>query len=388
MHHLVYVLMHIFRMLLDLLGSRGLSDRQKDMEILLLRQQLRILQRKLPNSKPLRLQQWEKGILAVLTVLTVQLRICSEGTGKRLNEVMLLFKPDTVLKWHRELVRRKWSFRGERPTGRPHVDPELKELIVRLAKENPRWGYGKIEGELLKLGYNVGRSSVRNVLKHRHVPPSPQRSKQGTSWRYFLGHYASQMLACDFFTVETIRLKTLYVFFFIELVTRRVHFAGCTAHPTSAWVTQQARNVAWTIGDIQDTGDRQLPVRFLIHDRDTKFTCSFDTVFASEGIETILTPYRSPRANAYAFAERWVRTVREECLDRLLILNQEHLLQVLTEYVRYYNGRRPHQGIGQFTPILLSEKRVATPAMRDPVSRRDVLGGVIHDYYRADVHAA
>jgi putative transposase len=251
---------------------------------------------------------WEKGILAVLAV---QFRRCSEGTGKRLDEAILLFKPDTVLRWHRELLRRKWTFRR---VGRPPIVTELQELIVRLAQENPRWGYSKIEGELLKLGYKVSRSSVRNVLRRRRIPTSPQRKRKGSSWRSFLGHYAGQMIACDFFTVETILLQTLYVLFFIELGTRRVHLAGFTTHPSSAWVTQQARNLTW------DLADRALPMRFLIHDRDAKFTTSFDSVFASEGIETVLTPYRSPKANA--FAERWVRTAREECLERLLIVSE------------------------------------------------------------------
>lgn len=170
-----------------------------------------------------------------------------------------------------------------------------------------------------------------------------------------------------------------------ECITQGVP-PGCTAHPTSAWVTQQAHNLAWDLGDIQDIRDPQLPVRFLIHDRDAKFTLSFDTVFAAEGIETILTPYRSPKADA--FAERWVRTVREECLDQLLILSAAHLSRVLREYVAYYNRRRPHQGIRQQVPIVLSERRVATPAARHHVCRREVLGGIIHDYYQGDVHAA
>lgn len=192
------------------------------------------------------------------------------------------------------------------------------------------------------------------------------------------------MLACDFFTVETIRLQTLYVLFFIEIGTRRVHLAGCTAHPTSEWVTQQARTIVWDIGEIRDRDrDSELPIRFLIHDRDTKFTSSFDTVFASEGIESVLTPYRCPKANA--FAERWVRTVRQECVDHLLIISQDHLRRVLLEYVNYYNHRRAHQGIGQRMPIPPTERQVATSG---PVQCRDVLGGIIHDYYGTHDQAA
>jgi putative transposase len=377
MHTYVHLVLHLFKVLLDLLATRHLSDRQKDLQILLLRHQLLILQRKLPNSRPPRISMWEKGILALLAV---QFRRCSQGTGKRLDEAILLFQPDTVLRWHREMVRRKWTFRQ---LGRPPVVPDLQQLIVWLAQENPRWGYSKIQGELLKLGYVVSRSSVRNVLKRHRIPPSTNRKKKGSTWRRFLGHYADQMLACDFLTVATIRLRTLYVLFFIELGTRRVHLAGCTAHPTSAWVTQQARNLMW------DLGDRGLLIRFLIHDRDAKFTSSFNTVCESEGIETILTPYRCPTANA--FAERWVRTVREESLDRLLILSEAHLRRVLAEYVNCCNHRRPHQDIDQRIPlpsIPLSERRAAKPTARNAVDCRDVLAGVIHDYYWVDSHAA
>lgn len=198
---------------------------------------------------------------------------------------------------------------------------------------------------------------------------------------------ANQVLACDFFTVETIRLQTLYVLFFIELGTRKVHLAGCTAHPTSAWVTQQARNIVW---NIQEKALHRSPVRFLIHDRDAKFTASFDAVFASDGITIIRTPYRAPNANAYA--ERWVRTVREECLDHLLILGERHLRRVLTEYIEYYNHRRAHQGIGQQIPVTPSEepgaKEQSVIVTRGPIHRRDVLGGIIHDYYHDNYQAA
>jgi putative transposase len=369
MYTYLYSVLGLLGLLLDLLATRRLSDSEKDLEILLLRHQLRIIQRKLPNSRPPRVSTWDKGILALLAA---QFKRCSEGTGHRLEEAVLLFKPDTVLRWHRELVRRKWTFPKDNGTGRPPVAAELEQLIVRLAVENPRWGYSKIHGELLKLGYSVSHSSVRNVLNRHHVPSAPRRKKQGSTWRSFLSRYATRMLACDFLTVETIRLQTVYVLFFIELGTRRVYLAGCTAHPTSAWVTQEARNLAW---NMQDLRDQELPVHFLIHDRDAKFSTSFNTVFASEGIEAVLTPYPSPKANAYA--ERWVRTVREECLDRLLILGETHLARVLREYVDYYNQARPHQGIQQRCPIPIEHSR-----KEGPVKYRDVLGGIIHDYRR------
>ncbi|MDP9314706.1 MAG: integrase core domain-containing protein [Chloroflexota bacterium] len=253
--------------------------------------------------------------------------------------------------------------------GRPPTSPQLEALILRLAQENSSWGYGKLEGELGKLGDAVGRSTIRDVLKRKHVPPAPERSKHGRSWRTFLAHHKDEVLACDFFMVETAWLKTLYVLFFIELGSRRVYLAGCTAKPTSAWVTQQARQFTWQIQD------GTLPVRILIHDRDTKFAAAFDTVFTSEDVRIIRTPVGAPNANA--FTERWVRSIREECFDRILILNERHLHRVLTTYVEYYNHARPHQGIDQQCPILL--KSVARDG---PIERRDILGGLLHDDYR------
>jgi transposase InsO family protein len=177
------------------------------------------------------------------------------------------------------------------------------------------------------------------------------------------------MLACAFFTVETIWLKTIYVLFFIELGTRRIHLAGCTRRPTAAWVTQQARHISW---ELQDGAP---PMRFLIRDRDAKFTAAFDTIFAAEGVTIIRTPYQAPKANA--FAERWIRSVREECLDQLLILNEHHLHRVLIAYTAYFNQARPHQGLNQHC-LMATEQAVLQGSIR----RRDVLGGIIHDYYR------
>ena len=212
------------------------------------------------------------------------------------------------------LVRHKWTFRHRPATGRPRIDPELEALIVRLARENPRWGYSKIEGELRKLGYSLGAPPFE-TCSNVSISPQPLRARQSSTWRAFLRQHQQQLLACDFFTVETLRLKTLYVLFFIEIGTRRIHLVGCTIHPTATWVTQQARQLVWKL---QEEGR---VMRFLLHDRDAKFPASFDAVFASERIEVILTPYRAPNANAYA--ERWVRSVREECLDHLLILNEQ-----------------------------------------------------------------
>ena len=360
-----FLLAHAWALLLDLIWLGRQSNLDKDVEILLLRQQLRILQRKQP--RPPRISRWER---LTLLVLAGKLTAMTNSARIRLGQLVFLFKPETLLKWHRELVRRKWTLRRGVPRGRPAIGSELEALILRLARENPTWGYGKLEGELLKLGYDIGRSTIREVLKRKHVPPAPERRKQGSSWRTFLRHYQDQMLACDFFTVETAWLQTLYVLFFIELGSRRVHLAGCTANPTRTWVTQQARHLSWKIQD------GEVPIRFLIHDRDTKFGPTFDTVFTSEDVTIIRTPVRAPNVNA--FAERWVRSVREECLDRIVILGESHRQRVLIAYVAYYNHARPHQGIDQQCPV-----PVTRSAARDgPIERRDILGGVLHDYHR------
>ena len=359
------VLAQLFWLVIDVLAVVRLSKQEKDIEVLLLRQQLRILERK--QRHPPRITRWEKLTLAVLAAW---LKGRTALGRSRLTEVMLLFKPDTVLKWHRELVRRKWTFQQtSRRAGNTALAPEVEALIVQLARDNPRFGYKKLVGELRKLGYRMGRSTVRDVLKRHHIQPAPERRRTSSNWRTLLSSHKAQLLATDFFTVETVWLQTVYVLFFIELNTRRVHLAGCTSQPSSAWVTQQARQLTWKLRDSTPTSNR-----FLIHDRDTKFTLSFDTVFVSEGMAIVLTPPQAPNANA--FAERWIRSVRKECLDHLLIFSERALHAVLTDYVEYYNRARPHQGLQQQTPIPY------TPCLQDTIRRRKVLGGLINDYYR------
>jgi hypothetical protein len=355
-------LMHILTLFLDMIAVLGVKNDDKNLEIIILRQQVRILQRKVKSAP--RISDPERIILATLTDKFTH---STKDARHPLNQVMLIFKPDTVLRWHRELVRRKWTFSRKGNPGRPKISSELEALIVRLAKENTRWGYDKIQGELLKLGHHLSATSIRSVLKRHRIPPASERST-GT-WRSFLGHYKDQILACDFFTVETISLKTLYLLFFIELGTRRIYLAGCTTNPDLTWVTQPARQFVWNLKD--DSRD----MAFLIHENDTKFTASYDHVFSSEGIEILNTPYRAPRANAYA--ERWVRSIREECLDHILVLNENHLHRVLREYGEYYNTARPHQGLGQHFSVSGPVSNTA-----GPIRRRDILGGVIHDYYR------
>ena len=283
-----FVLTHLVAFLVDLLSVRRRPDRDKDLQILLLQHQVRLLQRQRPQP---RLTRWEQLTFAVLTSGLARF---TAGPRSRLDHCVLLFKPETVLKWHRELVRRKWTRRRPQAGGRPALPADVEELVLRLAQENSGWGYSRIQGELLKLGYTLGRSTVRDVLKRHRVPSAHQRRRQASAWRAFLRRHQDQLLACDFFTVETLLLKTVYVLFFIELGTRRVHLAGCTSHPTAAWVTQQARQLSW---DLQDD---VVSAHFLIRDRDAKFPDSFDTVLESEGFTIIQTPYRAPKANAFA----------------------------------------------------------------------------------------
>jgi putative transposase len=241
--------------------------------------------------------------------------------------------------------------------------------VLRLARDNPRWGYQRIVGELKGLGLPVSATTVRTWLRAAGLGPSGTR--RGITWREFVHAHRHSLLAVDFFTVETLWLQRLYVLFFIELGSRRVHLAGCTAHPSAPWVIQRARQVTWT------WADRSERLRFLIRDRDQKFTDGFDEVFRSDGIETVRTPFRTPQANGVA--ERFVRTVRSECLDWLLIPNQLHLGSVLEVFVTHYNEHRPHRALS-LAPPEPRPPSVASKARELRVHRRDRLGGVIHEY--------
>jgi putative transposase len=278
--------------------------------------------------------------------------------------------PKTLLRWHRELVAAKWRlYARRRRGGRPSMVQEVKELVLRLANDNPRWGYQRIQGELKKLGIELSASAIRKLLRAHGLGPAPRRPDM--TWREFLRQQASSVLACDFFTVETVFLQRLYVLFFIELKTRRVRVGGCTPNPDGPWVVQQARNLRLSLPD------GETPTRFLIHDRDDKFTGSFDEIFETESIEVIRTPVRAPRANA--FAERWGRTVRAECLDWLLIFSRRHLEHVLRIYVDHYNRARPHRSLKLGTPEDPSGT-ASSPARLDRVQRGDRLGGLLHEY--------
>jgi len=301
--------------------------------------------------------------------------------------------PQTLLRWHRELVRRMWAYRKARTPGWPPPDAEVVALVLRMARENPRWGCIRICGELRKLSIRVGATTIRALLRRHGLGPVPVPVPRrcGSTWAQFLRSQAEGVVACDFFTVETIWLKRRYVLVFIELATRRVVAAGVTAHPDAAWVTQQARNAA------MDLNDRGVSIRLLLRDHDAKCTPSFDDVFRSEGGQVlrtpirapIRTPIRTPKANAYA--ERWVQTARAECLDWTLVLGRRHLLGLLRGYARHDNQQRPHRSLALAAPEPEAGERGSpqvnprevNPREVNPreVRRRDVLGGLIHEYH-------
>jgi putative transposase len=244
-------------------------------------------------------------------------------------------------------------------------------MVGRLAREKTTWGYRRIQGELAQMGVALAPSSVWAILRRHGVEASPGRT--GPSWAEFLRAQAKATLATDFFTVDTVLLHRLYLLFFVELDTRRVYLAGITAHPVGEWVVQQARNLSSILAE--GSG----PATLLIGDRDTKYTRSFDEVFRAGGARIIRTPIRAPRANAYA--ERWVGTVRRECLDRILVLNRRHLQAVLVEYIRHYNSHRPHRSLDQRAPLDEAGQRPRRgPPDGRGLQRRDVLGGLIHEY--------
>jgi len=296
---MLFMLWLTVRLLTRLLVVPNADDGTKDLEILVLRHQLRVLRRK--TGRP-RLTAGDRVLLAAASRVLPRQRWASS----------FLVTPQTLLRWHRTLVRQKWTYGKERTPGRPPIDPLIAELIVRMAGENARWGCVRISSELRKLGIRVGATTIRTLLRRHGLGPAPRRT--GPSWTQFLRAQAEGIVACDLFTVETIRLRTLFVLFFIHLSSRRVVLAGVTPNPDSAWVTQQARNVA------MDLDDQDLAARFLLRDHDAKFTGSFDEVFCSEGAEVIRTPIQAPKANAHA--ERWVQTARAECLDWTLVLGR------------------------------------------------------------------
>jgi transposase InsO family protein len=346
----------IYLMFSNLLGWMILlarSHRAKEIEILVLRHQLAVLQRGRPRP---RVNWADRALMATLTRVL--------PSRRRLG---LLVTPATILRWHRRLIACHWTTQPTR-SGRPAIPAGVRALAVRLATENPTWGYRRIHGELAGLGYQIGASTIWTILNRAGIDPSPRRA--GPTWTEFLRAQAHGVLACDLFHLDTIILHRLYVFFVIEHATRRVHILGVTARPTGGWLTQLARNLTM---DLDNAGP---PCRFLIRDRDAKFTAAFDAVFTAINVTIIKTPVRAPRANA--IAERFVGTIRRELLDRILILNQRHAATVLHEFEHHFNEHRPHRTLGQAAPRRPLPERTETEI--NNVRRRDRLDGLLHEY--------
>jgi putative transposase len=340
--------------LFDWLALLARSDTSKDAEILMLRHEVAVLRRQVARPAP----DWaDRAVIAALARLLPR--------PLRLHRIVT---PGTLLAWHRRLVKNKWTYPNT--TGRPAIPDEIRELVQRLARQNPRWGHRRIQGELLGLGHRIGEGTIRRILAAAGLKPAPRRASP--TWRQFLTSQASGIVSCDFLHVDTVFLKRLYILFVLEIQTRTVHILGVTAHPTGPWATQQARNL------LMDLGERAGHFKFVIRDRDSKFTAAFDEVLAGNGMRIIKTPVRSPRANA--FAERYVGTLRRECLDHLLIYGERHLRQVLAEYAQHYNDHRPHQARAQRPPLHEPGQPVDVTAR---IKCRQAVQGLISEYRRA-----
>jgi putative transposase len=350
-----------YRLLVTVLSWLALlarSSSARDVELLALRHEVAVLRR--TNPRP-RMSWTDRAVLAALA------RFMPNGLRAR-----RIVTPGTLLRWHRRLVAAKW--RQPCSPGRPPLPDELVALIVRLARENTRWGVVRIQGELRRLGHRVAASTIRKILRAHRIPPP---SKNDGSWRVFLRTHAGTLLATDFFHVDcAVTLRRLYVAFVIEHRTRRVHLLGITRDPTSQWATQLARNLA---GDLEEAGCR---FTHLIRDRDAKFTAAFDAVFASIGTAALPTAPQAPSMNAYA--ERFVRTVRAECTDRMLIAGEQHLREILADYIGHYNTGRSHQGDGMGLRAPDDDPDIiAFPGPPTRIHRRTRLAGLINEYRQA-----
>ena len=349
-----------------LLRLLPVSDRDKDVEILALRHQIAVLERQLSKTRP----RFSPGDRAFLAALLHRIPM------QTLRRFRLLVRPETVLRWHRDLLAHHHAARShpKRP-GRPRTVRSIRLLVLRLARENPTWGYRRIHGELLVLQIKVAASTVWQILKDARVDPAAERTS--TTWSTFLRSQADALLACDFFETLTLTGAHLYVLAVIEHTTRRIRVLGATAHPTASWVAQAAKNL---VMDLEDAGRH---ARFMIRDRDGKFPALFDTVLADAGIRVVLSGVRIPRMNA--IMERWVQTCRHELLDRTLIWNQRHLLHALREYEQFYNSHRPHQGIANARPLHALPQPITgqVKVTRLDVHRRQRLGGILNEYHDA-----
>ncbi|MEV6925819.1 integrase core domain-containing protein [Dactylosporangium sp. NPDC051485] len=351
---------------LALLRPLPMSERDKDTEILVLRHQIAVLERQLDGQK-VRFTAADRAFLAALL---------HRLPRNVLRGIRLLIRPETVLRWHRDLITRRHAMIPlSKRAGRPPTVRSIRVLVLRLARENSTWGYRSIHGELLVPGIKVAASTVWEMLKDAGIDPAPDRTSQ--TWSAFLRSQAQAIIAADFFETSTLTGARLHVLTVIEHATRRVRILGVTTHPSAAWVAQAARNLAM---DIEDAG---CSVKYLLRDRDGKYPALFDAILADTGITVVLSGVRVPRMNS--IMERWIQSCRHELLDRTLIWNQAHLLHALREYERHFNAHRPHRGISNARPLRLLPDPITDPATVEQMAirRNDRLGGLLHEYEHA-----
>ncbi|HEX3965882.1 MAG TPA: integrase core domain-containing protein [Trebonia sp.] len=332
--------------------ARG--DTAKGAEILVLRHEVAVLRHQVARPK----RDWaDRAVIAALGRLLPR--------RLRLHRIVT---PDTLLVWHRRLVTRKWTY--PKTAGRPAISGEVRKLVEQLARQNPRWGYRRIQGEIAGLGRRIGEATIRRILSATGPGPAPRRVSP--AWQQFLAARAPGILACDFLHVDTVLLQRVHMFFVIEIQARTVHILGVTAHPAGPWTAQQARNL------LMDLGERASRFKFLLRERGSKFTPAFDEVLAGNRTRVVKSPVRSPRANSSA--ERFAGTLRRECPDHLLILGQQHLLKVLAEYAQHYNGHRPHQALRQRPPLREPGQAIDMTAR---IQHNRAVSGFISEYRRA-----
>ena len=346
----------MYRLIVGLTGLTVRSGRSKDLEIIVLRHQLAVLRRQ--NPRPA-IEDDDRTLLGAI----------AQALPRRLREGWLV-TPNTLLRWHRRRVARHWTYPAPR-TGRPPTAAAIRKLVVDMAAENPTWGYRRIHGELAGLGYRIAASTVWQILKDNNIAPAPKRTS--VTWSQFLRSQAA--VACDFACIDTVGLRRYYLLFFIDIKTRRVFYAGITAHPTGAWTTQAARNLFLRHRDALNG------CKGLVRDGGSQFTAAFDEIFRAEGIKILKTPVRTPVANA--FAERWISTLRRELLDRTLIWNQAQLERIVVDYIDHYNEHRPHRSLDQRPPSRAGTTQIRSPEDYVPVRRSSRCDGLIHEYRRA-----
>jgi putative transposase len=357
---LVSGLFSLFRTLIDIIETSRADRDALQAEVLALRRQVQVLERQVKRVR------WTPGDRMLMAALAKY--IPSESWGG------LLLKPETVIGWHRALVRRKWaSYRGRPRRGRPPIEREVVDLIVTMARENSTWGYFYIKGELQKLGYRVSATSIRSILKRTGIPPAGRRAE--LTWKQFLAAHAESLVASDFFSVDTIAFKRLFVLIYVHLATRKVLWAAVTADPHQDWLAQQSRNLLWEVAD------HDLELGALIHDHDKKFSPAGDRIIRAAGCRVILTPLMAPKANAHA--ERWVGSCRRDVLDWMIIVNENHLRHVIREYVAHYNDDRPHRSCGLRPPASRGDPR----RHHGPIVIHSRLGGLLRSYHRGSVAA-